>query len=119
MAAPNIVNVTQITGKSVGVLVTTSTQTPLTNPASSGEVYKVNTIIAANVNGTAAASVTVALFRNSVEYRVASGIFVPAGASLVVVSKDAAFYMEEGDALRIRASQNSYIHAIISYELIK
>ena len=56
MAAPNIVNVATITGKSATVaLSTTSATTLVSNAASSGKVFKINMIQVANVDGTNAA----------------------------------------------------------------
>ena len=60
MAAPNIVNVSTITAKTVAAhLSTTTTTALLTNSASSGKVFKINTIIVSNVDGTNSADVTV------------------------------------------------------------
>ncbi len=118
MAAPNIVNVSNINGKTVAAALTTTSQNLLVNPASSNQVFKVNTLSVANISGTAAASVTVTLFRNSTEFRLASTIFVPANATLVIISKDAGIYLEEGDTIRIIASLNNYLHAVCSYESI-
>jgi hypothetical protein len=118
MAAPNIVNVSNITGKTAAAALTTTSQDLLVNAASSSKVLKVNTLAVANISGTAAASVTVTLFRNSTEFRLASTIFVPANATLVIISKDAAIYLEEGDTIRAVASLNNYLHAVCSYESI-
>lgn len=118
MAAPNIVNVSNITGKTAAVALTTSSQDLLINAAASNKVLKVNSLIVSNINGTAAASCTVTLFRNSTEYRLASTIFVPANAALVIISKDAGIYLEEGDTLRVIGSLNNYLHAVCSYESI-
>ena len=53
MAAPNIVNVTSILGKTVyDADVATSQSATLTNAASSNKLLKINTIIAANIDGT-------------------------------------------------------------------
>ena len=118
MAAPNIVNVSNITGKTAVALLTTSNIDMITNSSGSGKVFKVNSFIVSNVNGAAAAQVTVSLIRNSTEYKVASTIYVPANSTLVVLAKDAAFYMEEGDVLRAVASANNFLHAVASYESI-
>lgn len=118
MAAPNIVNVATITGKTVPLALTTTQQTLVSNAASSGQVYKVNSLVIANVNGAASASVTVSFFRATTEYKLAHTIFVPAQASLVIISKDAGIYLEENDSIRIVASLNSYLHAVCSYEVI-
>ena len=48
MAAPNLVNVTTILGKTTGAaLDTTTTTSLLANSSSSGKVYKINSIIVA------------------------------------------------------------------------
>ena len=47
MAAPNIVNVSTITAKSVGLAITTSATAIVTNPAASGKVFKINSLIIA------------------------------------------------------------------------
>ena len=52
MAAPNIVNVTTITGKTSVLAVTTSATAIVTNSGSSGQVYKINALYVSNVDGT-------------------------------------------------------------------
>jgi len=53
MSAPNIVNVATITAKTDTLLLTgTSAVQLLENPASSGKVMKVNSLVVANVDGT-------------------------------------------------------------------
>lgn len=118
MAAPNIVNVTTITGKTAVLAVTTTPTDILINSVSSGTVVKINSLTAANINGTNAATITASVFRSSVEYKIAHVISVPASASLVLVDKSTQIYLEEGDSLRLTASANSYIHGVCSYEVI-
>ena len=118
MAAPNIVNVTTITGKTAVQAVSTTATAIVTNSAASNKVFKINSLVVSNVDGTNAADITVDLFRSSVAYEVASTITVPADASLVVLSKETALYLEEGDSLRCTASANSDLEAVCSYEEI-
>ena len=60
MAAPNLVNVTSIFGKTTyDTLVSTSTTNQIVNAAGSNKVFKINTILAANVDGTNDADITV------------------------------------------------------------
>ena len=118
MAAPNIVNVTTIYGKTAVQAVTTSATAIVTNSAGSGKVLKINTLIVANVNGTSNGEITVDLLRGGVATRLAYTVVVPADATLVVISKDAGIYLEEGDALRLTANANSYVEATCSYEEI-
>ena len=53
MANPNIVSVARILANTVTGSFTTSNTVFHTNPASSGAVHKINTVIVANVDGTA------------------------------------------------------------------
>jgi hypothetical protein len=116
MAAPNIVNVAIITGKTAVQAVGTSATAIVTNSGGSGKVFKVNALYVANIDGTAAADITVDLFRSSTAYPIASTISVPADASLDIMSK--AIYLEEGDVLRCTASAAGDLTAVCSYEEI-
>ena len=116
MAAPNIVNVTTITGKTSVLAVTTSATAIVTNSGSSGQVYKINALYVSNVDGTNNADLNVDLYRSSTAYHIAKTVNVPADATLDVISKS--IYLEEGDSLRLTASANSDLEAVCSYEEI-
>lgn len=119
MANPNIVNVSNIYGKSTGLAVTTSAQAIVTNTGSSGKIYKINSLTVANINGSSAADVTVDVFKNQTTvYKLAHTVTVPNDATLVVISKDTSIYLEENDSIRITASANSYLEAFCSWEEI-
>jgi len=116
MAAPNIVNVSTITGKTAVQAVGTSATAIVTNSAASGKVFKINALYVSNVDGTNNAEVNVDLFRSSTAYHIAKTVVVPADASLDVLSKP--IYLEEGDSLRLTANAASEIEAVCSYEEI-
>lgn len=116
MAAPNIVNVATITGKTAVQVITTTPTAIVTNSAASNKVFKINALYVSNIDGTNAADINVDLFRSSVAYRIAYTVSVPADATLDVISK--AIYLEEGDSLRLTASANSRLEAVCSYEEI-
>lgn len=116
MAAPNIVGVTTITGKTAVQAVTTSATAIVTNSAASGKVFKVNALYVSNVDGTNAADINVDLYRSSTAYHIAKTVSVPADATLDIISKS--IYLEEGDTLRLTASANSDLEAVCSYEEI-
>jgi len=116
MAAPNIVNVSTITGKTAVQAVGTSATAIVTNSASSGKVFKINALYVSNVDGTNNAEINVDLFRSSTAYHIAKTVVVPADASLDVLSKP--IYLEEGDSLRLTANAASDIEAVCSYEEI-
>lgn len=116
MAAPNLLGITTVTGKSAVLAVTTTATDIVSNSAASGKVLKINSLIVSNVDGTNAADISVSLFRSSTEYNLASTVAVPADASFVAISKDTAVYLEEGDSLRLTASADGDLEAVCSYE---
>jgi hypothetical protein len=100
MAAPNIVNVTTITGKSNVVSLTDTNATAVvSNAASSGKVFKINSLVVSNVDGTNAADITVSYYSEDdiggTATEIVSTISVPADASLVVIDKNTSIYLEE------------------------
>lgn len=117
MAAPNIVNVATITGKSVTGALGTSTATLLQNSASSNKVFKINTILVSNVDGTNSATAAISLYDGTDRY-IAKGITVPAGATVVLIDKNSSLYLEEDKIIRGDASAAGDLEFIISYEEI-
>ena len=123
MAAPNIVNVTSIFGFTTTIaLTTTAGAVLLANASSSGKVFKINTIIASNVDGTNDGAVTIAFNTDAggtgTSTELASTITVPADATLVVLGKDTSFYLEENRSIVGNANAASTIEVLISYESI-
>lgn len=118
MAAPNIVNVTTITGKTAFVSLTTSATAIVTNSAASGMVYKINSILVANIDGTNNADVTLYVTRSATDYYLAKTITVPADTTLVALSKETTFYLEEGDVIYGLASATGDLQVTCSYEEI-
>ena len=118
MAAPNLVNVATITAKSVqAALTTTLTTEILANAGSSGKVFKINNIIIANIDGTNAAYASVFITKScGSPIAIASTISVPADATLVVINKDTALYLEEGDNIEAGAGAASDLTITINYE---
>lgn len=116
MAAPNIVSVSTITGKTAVAAVGTSASAIVTNSAASNKVFKVNALYISNVDGTNNAEINVDIYRSSTAYHIGKTIVVPADATLDVLSK--AIYLEEGDSLRLTANAASDLEAVCSYEEI-
>jgi len=122
MANPNIVNVTSIIGNSLSVAVLTTATQLASNAASSGKVFKINSIVIANIDGTAAADVTVNIYSaaalGGTASAIASTISVPADASLIVTDKTTAFYLLENQSIGALASAAGDLVATISFEEI-
>lgn len=116
MAAPNIVEVTTITGKTAVQQVGTSATSIVTNSAASGKVIKVNALYVSNVDGTDNAEVDISILRSSTNYHIAKTLVVPADATVDVLSKP--IYLEEDDALQLLANATSDLEAVCSYEEI-
>lgn len=116
MAAPNVVNVTSIYGKTVGATLTTSTADILTCPAD--KVLKVNSIIVSSIDPGNAADVSAVWYNADAATQIHLGkqITVPNKATLVILGKDSPIYLEEGDKIQALASVASDLDIIISYE---
>ena len=130
MANPNIAAVTSILGTTTYYTPSgTSAVVLLANAASSGIVYKINQIVAANVNGSSAVNATVSLYTNGAvaqgsapsggtAYPIVSTVSVPANASLIVADKTTAIYLMEGTSISVTSGTASGITYSISYEVI-
>ena len=130
MANPNLLAATTASG-------TTTYYTPsgttavvlLANAAASGQVYKINQIVCANVNGSSAVNATVSIYTNGAvaqgsapsggtAYPIISTISVPASASVIAVDKTTAVYLQEGTSITVTSGTASGITYTISYEVI-
>ena len=130
MANPNIAALTTLTGNTTYLTPSsTSAVVLLPNAAASGQVFRINQIVAANVNGTNAVDTTVSVYTNGAvaqgsapsggtAFPLASTISVPADASLIVVDKTTAIYLMEGTSITVTSGTASGITYSISYEII-
>jgi hypothetical protein len=130
MANPNIAALTTLTGNTTYLTPSATTAVVLLpNAASSGQVFRINQIVAANVNGTNAVDTTVSIYTNGgvaqgsapsggTAFPLASTISVPADASLIVVDKTTAIYLMEGTSISVTSGTASGITYSISYEII-
>ena len=116
MATPNLASVATINGFCVNGAVTTSNQDIVDVTAE--YVYKINSLIIANIDGTNAATVTVSISTDngSNYHAIASTVNVPADATLVVIDKNNALYLDETDLLRVVGSANSDLTFTVSGE---
>ena len=123
MAAPNIVAVQTITGKTTYVsLTTTSSTSLLSNAASSGKVLKVNSVIVANTDGTNAVNFTLsyntAAAGGGTDVQMVSTVSVPANATLIALDKSTSLYLPENTSLGVTAGTASVLQVTVSYEVI-
>lgn len=132
MAAPNIVNVTTITGittyrAGVGTVGTgdgikTGVTTIVSNAAGSNKVLKINTLSVAAIGNTT--GVTVYYHDNATAtsagatVSIARTASVPTFSTLIVIGKENPFYLEENRAISVLAQSgtNGTIDVLCSYE---
>jgi len=128
MASPNIVNVTAIYGHTTYLTPSVTTAVVLLpNAASSGKIYKINDILASNVDGTNSINATVSIYTNGAvaqgsapsggtAYPIIFTVAIPAGATLNVLDKSTAVYLEEGTSITVTSGVASKITYTVSYE---
>lgn len=130
MANPNIAALTTLTGNTTYLTPSGTTAVVLLpNAASSNQVFRINQIVAANVDGTNAVDTTVSIYTNGAvaqgsapsggtAFPIASTISVPADASLIIVDKTTSIYLMEGTSITVTSGTASKITYSISYEVI-
>jgi hypothetical protein len=118
MANPNIAGLTDIYGKLANGIATTSAVGIITNAASSGKIFKINTFMVANTDGVNAADVSVQVVNNGSAYYIAWTVSVPSDATLVLISKDTSIYLPENSSINIHASASNDLQWTCSYEEI-
>lgn len=126
MANPNIVAVTNIVGNTSTTLIS-STADPFatalaSNAAASGKVFKINSIVAANVDGSSACDITIKIFSaaalGGTGTAIASTISVPADATLIITDKTTSFYLLEDKSIGATAGVANDIVVTVSWEEI-
>ena len=126
MANPNIVSVNAIYGNTSSILLS-STSDPfatalINNPASSNKIFKINSIVVANVDGSNAAEITIKIFSQDdlggTGTALISTASVPADASLVVLDKTTGIYLLEDRSIGATASAANDLVVTCSWEEI-
>ena len=121
MAAPNIVNIATMYGKVVTAdLTSTSAISVLSNAASSGKVFKVDSLVVANIDTANAVNITInhysAAALGGTATPIASVISIPAASSLIVIDKTTMIYLEENMSIGAVAGTASKLKVVCSYE---
>lgn len=123
MANPNMINTSAIYGNSSQTSLSTTSATSLvSNAASSGKVFKINSIVVANVDGTNNTEVTINVYSQAAlagtAYALASTITVPADATLIVIDKTTSFYLLENQSIGATAGTANDLVVNCSWEEI-
>ena len=130
MSNPNIAAASNIYGTTTFYTPSgTSAVVLLANATGSNTVYKINQIVAANVNGSSAVNTTVSIYSNGgvaqgsapsggTAYPIVSTVSVPANASLIAADKTTAIYLMENQSITVTSGTGSGITYSVSYEAI-
>jgi hypothetical protein len=123
MANPNIAAVAAIYGNtSTTSLSTTNATSIVSNAASSGKVYRINSLVVANIDGTNAADITINLYSaaalGGTATAIASTISVPADATLIIIDKTTQIYLLEDKSIGAIAGTASDLVVTCSWEEI-
>lgn len=123
MAAPNMIAASSIYGRTATTYLTTTSPTEvLSNTDASGVVFKVNTLIVANVDGSNAADITISVYSEDnlggTPTEIIQSATLAANENLVVISKNTPIYLEENRSIGATASAGGDLKIIASYEEI-
>jgi hypothetical protein len=123
MANPNIVNVTNIVaGNAFVALSSTSATLVASNPSASGKVYKINSLIVSNVDGSVPHDISISVYSaaslGGTETEIISAITIPSGASLIAIDKTTSIYLTENQSLGAQASAADKFKIVASWEEI-
>jgi len=85
-------------------------------------VFKINSLVVSNVDGTSAADITVAVYSQDdiggTATELVSTVSVPADATLVVIDKNTSLYLEEDMSIGATAGTANDLKVVVSYEEI-
>jgi hypothetical protein len=109
MANPNLASATTVYAANAQLALSSTSATLLvSNAASSGKVYLIDSIVVSNVDGTNAADISVVRFNSATNtgtaFPICSTVVVPADASLIVVGTENKINLTENESIYVTAS---------------
>jgi hypothetical protein len=112
MANPNLAAATSVYAANAQVSLTSTSATQLiSNAASSGKVFLIDSIVVSNVDGTNAADISVVRFNSATNtgtaFPICSTVVVPADASLIVVGTENKINLTENESIYVTASASN------------
>jgi hypothetical protein len=115
MANPNLASASNVYVANSFVRLTSTTETLIvSNAASSGKAYLIDSIMVANVDGTNAADITLNLYaaatNTGTATKIVHTITVPADATLIAVGKDSGICLTEDESIYAVASAGDDLH---------
>jgi len=121
MANPNLASASSVlVGNALIRLTSTSATQVVSNAASSGKAYLIDSLIVSNLDGTNAADITIDLFASATNTgtatKIAHTITVPADATLIVISKENPISLMEAQSIYATASAADDLHVVASWK---
>jgi hypothetical protein len=112
MANPNLAAATSVYAVNAQLSLTSTSATQLvSNAASSGKVYLIDSIVVSNVDGTNAADISVVRFSSATNtgtaFPICFTVVVPADASLIVVGSENKINLTENESIYVTASASN------------
>lgn len=123
MANPNINSATTVQAdNSLVNLTTTSATLVVSNAASSGKIYLLDSIVVSNVDGTNNAEITIELYpaasNTGTPAKLVNTVAVPADSSIVVVAKDMGVCLKEDQSIYATASAANDLDVVACWKEI-
>ena len=121
MANPNLASASNVlVGNALIRLTSTSATQVVSNAASSGKAYLIDSLIVSNLDGANAADITLDLFASATNTgtatKIAHTITVPADATLIVISKENSLSLMEAQSIYATASAADDLHVVASWK---
>ena len=123
MANPNILGSTSVIGNnSLTSLSTTSATSIINNGSGSGKIFRVTSLIVANVDGEAAYPVTLnhysAAALGGTAYAIVSTLNIPADSSVIIIDKSNTIFIKEDQSIGATADTADKLVVTASWEEI-
>jgi hypothetical protein len=115
MAQPNILSLSLGRANTALQNVANVVTQTLLNANGSNQVVRIESILAANKQNTAA-DLSIEFVRGTNSYSIAPNVTIPDKSTLYLLDKTSYIYLQEGDYIQTYSSQNNVINVIITYE---
>jgi hypothetical protein len=121
MANPNLASASSVlVGNALIRLTSTSATQVVSNAASSGKAYLIDSLVVSNCDGANAADITIDLFASATNTgtatKLAHTVTVPADATLIVISKENPISLMEAQSIYATASAADDLHVVASWK---
>lgn len=120
MTAPNLLLPSSILGKTTYLTLADTNETDLlVNASGSNKAMRVTNLMVANIDGSGAADISANLYTaasGGTGYAIASTVSVPADSTMVILTRENGFWLEEDRRITVQASASGDLSVICSYE---